>query len=1527
LSSEYTGFEIAIVGMAGRFPSSKNVNELWSNLCAGKNLISYFEDDELIKNGIPETYLEDSNYIKARGIIEDVDKFDAAVFGFYPKEIEMLDPQQRIFLECCWEAMEDSGYCPDDYKGLAGIFGGIGMNTYVLQFLKSNKDLIVSAEGYQLSIGNDKDFLTTRVSYKLNMTGPSVNIQTACSTSLVATHIACMNLINYQCDVALAGGSTVSLPQISGYHYQEGMILSPDGVCRPFDKDAAGTVSSNGCGVVVLKRLQDAIDDKDDIYAVIKGSAYNNDGAIKVGYTAPGVKGQSDVLTAAYGMAEIPLSSIGYVETHGTGTSLGDPIEIDALTKTFRQETSENQFCAIGSVKSNLGHLDTAAGITGLIKAALSIYYGKIPPSINFTEPNPKLFIENSPFYVNTELKDWDDQNTPRRAGVSSFGIGGTNAHVVLEQAPAVELEKTKEECMLFPFSAKSKLSLNNAIISIHDYLHSTPGNFNSISYTLQEGRKEFEQRTFTVAKNLHDLKQNLSSSKKNLFSNHGKILETPYITFMFSGQGAQYINMCVELYNTEKKFKDYVDECLLILEDNLDINLKELIFPTSTDLKEASEKLKQTEYTQPALFVIEYSLAMFLIDIGIKPSQMVGHSIGEFVAACISGVMDLKSGLTVVAKRGALMQKLQKGSMLSVTLSENELKQILPESLDISVINSSNLCVVSGEDSDIINFEKILNQKEISSAFLHTSHAFHSRMMDPVLDEFKSIFSSIELKQPSVPYMSNVTGEFITNSDAVDPNYYVNHLRYTIRFSDNISNLLKNENTVLVEVGPGSTLASLAKLSDNNNGHTIVNSVKHPSQEKSDREVLLDTIGKLWLTGVNINWRELHRCKPSRIHLPTYSFNKKRYWLKSPSSIDNKVKTYQNALSVDSWLYEQLWKRSNLSKDSNYNFSNSIITVFENERIPISSNLKNAEGIKVITVSIGTEYKKYDNLHYELNPNSLSDYSMLIDEWIKLDLIPDNIIHAWGTINNFEENGENEFQNFQSFGFISLIYLAKSFIRKGIQNKVALNIICSNIFDVLGNEELIPEKSTILGAVKVIQQELLNFNIHLIEIDTHQVDINSTIKQVLNEINNDSMEFATAFRSNYKWTQNFENINNSPDSAENLLKEKGTYLITGGLGRIGLIFAEYLIERYSANLVLVDQIDFPHQNEWENIIAKDDNDHITAKVHKLIKLVSNKSQISILKANIANEVEIRNCVKTTTSKFGTINGIIHAAGTLGDNMVKMIADFNSIDFSKQIEAKISGTLAINNAIKGIPIDFVLIQSSLSSILGGVGFASYSAVNNFIDTYVAQTAKEFNSTRWLSINWDGWKFDDSATKGISPRNGIKILEKIMRKTSPSNFIVSIGDLGDAMEKWIHSTRNSNEPLEEESLDSQNCYERPELEVEYLEPVTDLEKQICNEWKKLLGIKEIGINDNFFDLGGDSLIGTQLVSRIRKEFSADIPLVAIFENATIGGISKLIENNQVKDSDSEKVSSVMDMINEMSDEDVAKMLEQKSSTEK
>ncbi len=875
---------IAVIGLSGRFPGAGNVDQFWQNLRDGVESVSRYTDKELEAQGVPPALFNDPDYVKAEFFLEDVDMFDAAFFGFSPREAEIIDPQHRIFLESAWEALENAGYDPETYAGPIGVYAGAGMNNYIFN-LYSRQEADNPAGTFQKIIGIDKDYLTTRVSYKLNLKGPSLTVQTACSTSLVAVHLACQSLLNYQCDMALAGGVSINLPQRRGYLYQEGMIFSPDGHCRAFDVKAGGTVPGQGVGIVVLKRLSGALEDGDTIHAVIKGSAVNNDGALKVGYTAPSVDGQAEVIATALALAQINPETVTYIEAHGTATPLGDPIEIAALDQVFRANTQKKGFCAIGSVKTNIGHLDAAAGVAGLIKTVLALKHKEIPASLHFTSPNPKIDFRNSPFYVNNRLAEWHTDGAPRRAGVSSFGIGGTNAHVVLEEAPVLPAPGKSRPYQLLLLSAKTGSALETATKNLVAHLkHHTHLNLADVACTLQVGRKAFSHRRMVVCHDRNDAETALETldSKRVITSFQEPVNRD--VVFMFSGQGSQYVNMGLELYRTESIFQAEIDRCSEILKPHLSLDLRDIIYPGRQNVEAAADKLKQTFITQPALFVIEYALAKLWMAWGVHPKAFVGHSIGEYVAACLAGVFSLKDALSVVAVRGRLMQELPGGSMLAVFLSEKEIKPYLNKNkkLSMAVINGPSICVVSGEKETVSDLEKQLSAGNVDCRRLHTSHAFHSKMMDPALDPFTEKVKHVRMRPPQIPFVSNPSGTWITSDEAMDPHFWARHLRQTVRFSDCIQELLKEPDRVLLEVGPGHTLCMLARQqADRTKGQIVLSSIPHPKEEKSDIAFILNSLGLLYLAGIQVDWSGFYANeKRYRIPLPSYPFERRRHWI-----------------------------------------------------------------------------------------------------------------------------------------------------------------------------------------------------------------------------------------------------------------------------------------------------------------------------------------------------------------------------------------------------------------------------------------------------------------------------------------------------------------------------------------------------------------------------------------------------------------------------------------------------------------------
>lgn len=889
LYPETTGLEIAVIGMAGRFPAAKNIKEFWEYLKNGVELISYFSDEELLAQNVDSQLLENNNYVKAKGAIDDVEYFDASFFGYTPRDAYIMDPQSRFFFECSWEALEDAGYDPGNYDGLIGLFAGAAENIFwrAKMFLSPS----INTDQFARSFLNNKEYVGLLVSYKLGLRGPCSMIYTACSTSLIAIHIACQALLNGECDMVITGGVRIALPNQYGYLYQPGMISSPDGHCRAFDANAGGPVSGNGVGVVILKRLEEAIEDNDHIYAVIKGSAMNNDGLRKVGFSAPSIEGQTEVIRTALHMARVEPESITYVEAHGTGTELGDPVEIEGLKAAFN--TDKKSFCAVGAVKSNVGHLDTAAGVTGFIKTVLALKNKLIPPSLHFEKPNSKLDIENSPFYVNTQLKEWKNDNYPLRAGVSSFGIGGTNAHVVLEEWPENDSSETRtaegSENRLILLSARTKAALDKMAGNLADYLKENPNiNPADLAYTLQAGRKTFRYGSILVGSTTAEISESLAqnSKKKKTFVIEG---ETPQIIFVFDGQGFQYVNMGLELYRKVPVFREELDLCFEILTPLMECDLKEILYPgpTENEIKQFQlnmEKINRTEIAQPLVFAFEYALAKLLMKWGIEPKAMVGYSLGEYVAACISGVFSLEEALKLVVLRGRLIDETPDGAVLSVPLSEEEIKPLLKEDISLAIVNGPS-CIVAGPAAAIETFAREMReQRTIFCTPLNVSNASHSPLMASIREKFEHQFASITLDKPriGIPYMSNVSGRWATSEQAVTPEYWGEHLCSTVRFSEGISLLLEADNTVCLEIGAGGGVSNIIqKHPDKKDGQKVLNLVRHLLERVPDVHYLLNKIGELWCYGVPIRWQALYgEEKPRRISLPTYPFQRQRYWI-----------------------------------------------------------------------------------------------------------------------------------------------------------------------------------------------------------------------------------------------------------------------------------------------------------------------------------------------------------------------------------------------------------------------------------------------------------------------------------------------------------------------------------------------------------------------------------------------------------------------------------------------------------------------
>ena len=887
---------VAVIGMAGRFPGARNVEEFWANLRDGVESISFFSDEELLAVGVHQSQLNDPNYVKAKACIEDPEMFDPHFFGFTPREAAITDPQQRLFMECAWEALEIVGYDSAKYNGSIGAFAGLSMNTYLLN-LYSNRNVLKTFNAFQAIVSNDKDHLTTRVSYKLDLKGPSVNVQTTCSTSLVAVHIACQSLLNGECDIALAGGVSVTLPLKGGFVYQEGGVVSPDGHCRTFDAQAKGTVSGNGLGIVVLKRLEDALRDGDRIEAVIRGSAINNDGAAKVGYTAPSVEGQAAVIAEAQTIAGVTADSISYVEAHGTATPLGDPIEAAALTKAFRASTKQRGYCALGSVKSNVGHLDAAAGVTGLIKTVLALKHRELPPSLHYETANPQIDFANSPFYVNASLRPWERNGAPRRAGVSSFGIGGTNAHVIVEEAPEAEPGSvSKRAWQVLPLSAKTEGALESITNNLSTHLAQSTDELADVGYTLSVGRRAFSQRRVVLCR---DREQALAAlrGEDDAYVLSGVARERQAsVALLYPGQGAQRVNMGHGLYESEDVYRQVVDHCATVLQRLLDVDLRTMLYRDT-----GGKQLQQTQWAQPALFVTEYALTEQLRAWGVEPEALLGHSIGEWVAATVAGVFKLDDALRLVALRGQLMQRMPVGAMLSVALPETEMEQCIAQRheelghVEVSAVNGPGQIVIGGEIETIEHWTKYFSSEGVWTRHLLTSHAYHTWLMDEASSEFATAVGQVEKHAPQLNVISGVSGKWLTAAEAQSGDYWGRQMRERVRFGAGVNEVLAESGRVVVEAGPGSGLSGLVRMQAHGEAPVLL-SLLGPSGrgEANEREAVVRVLARLWLEGLGVKWEELWRGeRRRRVKLPTYPFERVRCWI-DPDPI-NKIPEPRN--------------------------------------------------------------------------------------------------------------------------------------------------------------------------------------------------------------------------------------------------------------------------------------------------------------------------------------------------------------------------------------------------------------------------------------------------------------------------------------------------------------------------------------------------------------------------------------------------------------------------------------------------------
>jgi acyl transferase domain-containing protein len=1495
---------IAIIGMGGRFPGASSLEQFWRNLRDGVESITAQTKDALLAKGMTEAWLANPRFVNASTIIDDVDLFDAAFFGFNPREAEVIDPQQRLFLECCWEVLEQAGYDPETCTQAIGVYAGVGFNAYAYNLARSAEAANVGS--YQLMIGNDKDFLTTRVSYKLNLRGPSVVVQTACSTSLVAVYQACESLQAYRCDMALAGGVSINVHDTRGYFYQDGMILSPDGHCRAFDAKARGTVSGKGLGVVMLKRLSDAIDDRDTIRAVIRGWAINNDGSLKVGYTAPSVEGQAQVIAEALAMSSLPAESVTYVEAHGTGTELGDPIELGALNLVYRAATNRRHFCALGSLKTNIGHLDTAAGVAGLIKTVLALEHAQLPPSLHFEEPNPQIDFTDSPFFVNTALRPWTSPDGPRRAAVSSFGIGGTNAHVVLEEAPPATASSSATPLQLLTVSARSAPALESATTRLRDYFENAgEASLADAAYTLHVGRRGFDHRRIVVCRDAADAVAVLSGANPSRVISGVRSRHGGTCAFMFSGQGSQHIGMAGEVYRHQPVFRDVFDQCATLLRPALDLDLRELLYSEDGNREAAATLLTETRITQPALFVVEYALATLMMKWGVMPAAMIGHSIGEYAAACLAGVMSLPEALALVATRGRLMQQRPAGAMLAVQRPAREVEPLLGATLSLAADNAPGLCVVAGETEAVDRLERTLAERGTFTRRLQTSHAFHSQMMDAVLPAFRAEVRRVNLQPPQRPYISNVTGAWIRSEQATDPEYWVSHLRQAVQFSEGIRTLLASEVQVLVEIGPGTTLRSLAAQHLAPRGAQVALASLPAAQDKgrSDLETVLETVGRLWIAGTSVEWTAFHGDeRRRRIPLPTYPFERQRYWVDPQPQTTGRVAatatTPQKRADLATWFYAPSWKRT-LPPDvgaAKALASDECWLIFDNVDgvgNQLARQLRMA-GHETIRIAHAPGFGPIAPGVFSLNLFEPRDYDKMIAELKALGKHPRRVVHL-AALSTSDGEGHPRLDNAQGRGVFSLLSLAQALGRQRVTRPVEMTVVSNAMHDVLPDDRVQPEQCTVLGLCTVIPQEYPTVWCTSIDVGRRALadGPDALAERLAQELQADARDAAVAYRGATRWVQTVEPALLGP-ARRSRFTTGATYVITGGFGKLGLALADHLARTYHARLVLTGRAVPPPRADWP-VAAERPNDRTAYQIVAVQHLEGLGAEVLWMAADVADVTQLRRVVAAAEARFGSINGVIHAAGVIGGEGFRAIQELTPAHFQMQFAAKMHGLIALDEALGERQLDVRLLTSSISCELGGLGYAAYAAANHFLNGFAARAAG--TASPWLAIDLDGFQFgaDEGSRTALTDllmtgAEGIEVIERALAlNPRPSRLIVSTASLPARLDQYTRKALPvSRHESTSAAVEAPTGHARPALSTAFEPPADEVELGLARIWQELLGIEQVGRLDDFFELGGHSLLAVQVVSRVEQAFSVQISLRNIFEARSVAELADRIK---------------------------------------
>ncbi|WP_022706034.1 type I polyketide synthase [Paracoccus zeaxanthinifaciens] len=1349
--------DIAIVGMGIDVPGASDVAQFWRNLRDGIESIRPLSQQELEAAGEIAARIAHPDYVPHAALLDGYDMFDAEFFGLSPKDAAIMDPQHRKFLECCWHAIEHAGHRPDNL-GSVGVWAGCGMGSYFAVNICSNRDLVEETGMFLLRhTGNDKDFLATRVSHALDLRGPSVSVQTACSTSLVAVHAAAQALIAGDCDTALAGGVTIEFPQGRGYMYKPNEILSPDGHCRAFDHRSEGTVFGSGTAVVVLRRMADAIADGDHIWAVIRGSAINNDGAAKAGYLAPSVEGQAAAVAEAHLLAGVDAATIDYVECHGTGTRLGDPIEVAALTEAFALGSPGGR-TAIGSVKTNIGHLDTAAGGAGLIKVALSLHHRQIPPSLGYEAPNPVIDFASGPFSVAASLQPWPSHpDRPARAGVNALGVGGTNAHVVVDEAPArISGDPSDWPVQPLVVSGRNRAALDANAKALAAWLRDNPdADLADVGFTLQQGRTVFDKRRVLVAANPAEAADLLETNDPRRVFNHDRPAQAPRVSFLFPGGGVQFVQMGRGLYETEPVFREWMDRGLAVLESLTGRDARSIWIPEPEDQAAAVAALSRPSVQLPLIMMVEYALAKLWISWGVTPDALAGHSMGENTAACIAGVMSFEDCIALVELRGRLMDRIAPGGMLSVALSAEELMAEAGDGLDLAAINAPGLSVASGAQDLIDALQSRLTARGIECQRIAIDIAAHSRMLEPILAEFEDFLRGIALSAPKIPLISNRTGTWMTDAEATDPGYWVAHLRNHVDFAGGIAILREVPGTLFLEVGPGRAMASLAQACGASPQH-VVSSLRHPDQKIEDDEFFLLAFARLWAAGLDLDWDVIWGERRLRVPLPGYVFQSRRFFIEpaTGTSADPEADAMPMRLpDHEGWGWRPTWRLSapdvELDSDGRPIGEPARWLVMNDDSglgDAVVRRLR-AAGHEVIELRPGDSFAQVSDDGFMVAPeNGASDFDLLIASLTTQNRLPDHIVSFWlvpDATRSGARAGFSPFHRHIEQGFYALFHLIRALASEGGGAPVSLVAVTSGAASIAVEKVISPEKAMVLGPLAVGMREFPWLSARSIDVPAPQGRPDALADRLVEDLLDPTPPARTAWRDGRRHARRLK-AQQLPPPEQDEFNADSVVLITGGLGGIALRLTQWLALDRGARVVLLARRALPPEQEWAERIAADPDNRESRRLAALSELRAAGARVTIAVADVADAAQLAQAVEGIRRDVGRITDLIHAAGTVAD--APMLAKTGA-EVEDVFAAKLHGTRNLAHVLAETPVRRTILFSSTSTEIAATGQVDYVAANEYLNAVASAGIAAFGQV--TAVNWGVWSQIGMAADAVS----------------------------------------------------------------------------------------------------------------------------------------------------------------------------------